>query len=83
MRVELLYTPGCSSYRKALNLLETVIAEERLPCPVELKEVEHETAPQITVDGESLNAKIPCIEELRSLLSKRWHMLTGMILQNA
>ncbi len=36
MRIELLYTPGCSSYKKALDVLETVIAEERLPIPVEL-----------------------------------------------
>ena len=35
MRVELLYTPGCSSYKKALSTLETVIAEERLPLHIE------------------------------------------------
>ena len=36
MRVELIYKPGCSFYRKTLENLETVIAEERLPIPVEI-----------------------------------------------
>lgn len=83
MRVELLYTPGCRSYRRALSILETAIAEERLPCPVELQEVEHMSSPLIKVDGEEQAVKkvgeLPCIEELRNLLSRRWHKLTGMV----
>jgi hypothetical protein len=36
MRIELFYTPGCNSYKKALDILQTVIAEERLPLHVEV-----------------------------------------------
>lgn len=78
MRVELHYTPGCRSYKQALNLLEAAIAEERLPCSVELKEVELMASPLITVDGEAYvkHSSISAgFEELCNLLSRRWHKM--------
>lgn len=80
MRVELVYTPGCTSYKKALHLLETVIAEERLPLYVELHEAGNGQGPCIKVDGESLgDSAHSCVEELRSMISRRWHDLTAML----
>ncbi len=95
MRIELIYAPGCSTYRRTLSVLETVIAEERLPIPVELQETEsHKSDPFIKIDGIShalegescthsstnrlVGAGLPCMEQLRSLLSKRWRELTEM-----
>ena len=80
MRVELVYIPGCTSYRKALDLLETIIAEERLPIPVELTERAGSHAPSIRLDGEALaDSAHGCVEELRALLCRRWHELTSMM----
>ncbi|MBX9569952.1 MAG: hypothetical protein K2X77_13725 [Candidatus Obscuribacterales bacterium] len=82
MRVELVYTPGCTSYRKALHLLETVIAEERLPIYVELQvhEGSEGQTPCIKVDGEKLSDSAhQCVEELRGLISRRWNELTAML----
>jgi hypothetical protein len=61
MRVELIYTPGCNSYKRALNTLETVIAEERLPIPVELVESgQHHmvVSPTIRINGRDI-AELP------------------------
>ena len=57
MRVELIYSPGCVSYKKALSTLETVIAEERLPLHVEMVEAPKniENSPRICIDGQYLN----------------------------
>jgi hypothetical protein len=58
MRVELIYAPGCSSYKKARNTLETVIAEEGLPVPVELVE-EHSQIhgePTLRINGNVVHA---------------------------
>ena len=83
MRVELVYTPGCTTYKKALHLLETVIAEERLPIPVELTAHPAESdkqAPSIRLDGVALSdAAHGCGEELRLLLCRRWNELTSMM----
>lgn len=80
MRVELVYTPGCTSYRAALHLLETVIAEERLPIYVELREVAEGQGPCIKLDGETLSdSSHHCVEELRTLIARRWHELTAML----
>ena len=80
MRVELVYTPGCTSYKKALHLLETVIAEERLPLYVELHETGEGQKPCIKLDGETLSDSAHhCVEELRALISRRWHDLTNML----
>lgn len=51
MRVELIYSPGCNSYKKALDILETVIAEERLPIAIEMQEVDEGLAPVIRING--------------------------------
>jgi hypothetical protein len=91
MRVELIYAPGCNTYRKALHVLETVIAEERLPIPVELSErASHALEPVIKIDNEVLEShahsesecgqkavgKLPCIEQVRNILSNKWRELT-------
>ncbi len=55
MRVELIYTPGCKVSRKTLDNLQTVIAEEQLPIPVEVIEKnEHLAANTIRIDGDDL-----------------------------
>ena len=61
MRVELIYAPGCNSYKKLLDKLETVIAEERLPIPVHVIESpsgtsEYKPNPTIRIDGDEINA---------------------------
>jgi hypothetical protein len=85
MRIELFYKPGCKSYKKALGILETVIAEERLPIHVELTETtdshgSHE--PRIKLDGETVSESAhSCMEELRSQISMKWHDLTSKMLR--
>lgn len=59
MRVELIYTPGCQFSKGTLDALETVIAEERLPIPVEIIERsdtnrEHSASHTIFIDGDKL-----------------------------
>ncbi len=54
MRVELIYSPGCNTYKKALDVLETVIAEERLPIAIEMQQVTDGLAPVIRVNGTAL-----------------------------
>lgn len=77
MRVELIYAPGCGSYRQALNTLETVIAEERLPLPVELVESGTDE-PKLRIDGEDCGVPrvLQCIETLRDTLSTKWIDIT-------
>ena len=77
MRLELLYAPGCSTYKQALNALEIVIAEERLPLPVELVEdhTENKDAPQLRIDGEIVSSKqklLQSVEMLRDIISEKW-----------
>lgn len=80
MRVELVYKPGCTSYRKALHLLETVIAEERLPIAVVLTETTECHHPKILLEGESLGESAQhCIDEIGHHIAKRWHDLTKMM----
>lgn len=82
MRIELVYSPGCTSYRKALGLLETVIAEEQLPIAVQLTEASESHAPKIKLDGESLaESAHHCIEELRGHISAKWTELTSKMLR--
>ena len=54
MRVELIYAPGCNTYKRALDVLETVIAEERLPIPVEVTQDSQSLAPRIKINGDEL-----------------------------
>ena len=73
MRVELVYTPGCTTYKKALHLLETV---ELTAHPAE----SDKQAPSIRLDGVALSdAAHGCGEELRLLLCRRWNELTSMM----
>lgn len=78
MRVELIYAPGCLSYRKALHTLETVIAEERLPVPIELVEENDNVEPFLRIDGEAVGTPkvLTCMETLRDTLSTKWTELT-------
>jgi hypothetical protein len=54
MRVELVYAPGCSTYKKALHVLETVIAEERLPIAIEMIEEGDDSNPRVRINGAEL-----------------------------
>lgn len=56
MRVELMYEPG-SSIRRVLDILETAIAEERLPVPVELIEFDGQPrrAPVVRIEGQEFS----------------------------
>jgi len=82
MRIELFYKPGCKSYKKALGILETVIAEERLPIHVELTETNESHEPRIKVEGETVSESAHnCMEELRSQISTKWHELTSKMLR--
>lgn len=92
MRVELIYTPGCNSYKRTLELLETVIAEERLPIPVELVEAGSlkSSVVSLRINGQEFDqgrscehlhavtelSPIACIDNLRELLSRKWQELT-------
>ncbi len=81
MHVELLYTPGCGTFKKAQGALESVIAEERLPIPVHLKESAEHRLPTIMLDGEPLSKEHHCFDEhcmddLRGEISRRWNAFT-------
>lgn len=85
MRVEVIYAPGCSSYRKAISTLETVIAEERYPIPVESFECSSQNHgnPSIRINGISHSSAGQHQENLRDLLLHNWkelneHQLLGV-----
>lgn len=82
MRIELLYSPGCSNYKKALSMLEYIIAEEQLPLPVELVEDTRQTSPSVRIDGE-LQEKTSCHETVRSALREKWTDRTAKQLLSA
>lgn len=79
MRIELLYTPGCSNYKKALSTLEYIIAEERLPLQVELVEncANEEGEPTVRINGVLVNKAAAksqhCLEHVREAISHKWH----------
>ena len=74
MRVELVYAPGCNVLGLARNTLEMVIAEERLPIPVELVEDHtHGISPSVRIDG--ICHVGHHFDHLRDLLSGRWKEL--------
>jgi len=81
MRVEVLYSPGCKVSKSVRNTLETVIAEERLPIPVEMVENEQEdfSPPTIRIDGHEVrhNSTLHTLDHFRDLLTGRWHELTS------
>jgi hypothetical protein len=89
MRVELMYEPG-SSIRRVLDILETAIAEERLPVPVELVEVtEIRRAPVVRIEGQEFSCLqltpvgpsngrhevSSFIDQVRRVLSEKWSEL--------
>lgn len=78
MRVELIYRPGCSSYSSVRDTLEMVIAEERLPIPVELVEAGNQSSPRIRINGneEHDSGITNTLEALTDLLSRKWKELT-------
>jgi hypothetical protein len=81
MRVELLYSPGCNAYKSVRNTLETVIAEERLPIPVELvEENSHSNPPLLRIDGHEFRDSTHTLEHLRDLLCGQWHEHAGSAL---
>jgi hypothetical protein len=86
MRIELLYSPGCSSYKKALDTLEHIIAEERLPLPVELVEDHGYICgePKVRIDGELLTQlgrkshsyTSGYLDHVQEILCYKWKQLT-------
>lgn len=80
MRVELIYKPGCSSYSSVRDTLEKVIAEERLPIPVELVEAcsQENASPRIRINGneEHDSGITNTLESLTDLLSRKWKEIT-------
>lgn len=79
MRIELLYSPDCNSYRKALHTLEYIIAEERLPIPVELVECKvqgKKDKPSVRINGVEVQrtkeTPVNCLEHVREAISKKW-----------
>ncbi len=78
MRVELIYRPGCSNYSSVRDTLEMVIAEERLPIPVELVEAGNQASPRIRINGNDVQDSgiTHTLESLTDLLSKKWKELT-------
>jgi hypothetical protein len=81
MRVELLYAPGCSSYKSARNTLETLIAQEGLPVPIELVENTEQKhgEPQLRIHGNNVHTSSASqhIEHMRDAICKHWQELTG------
>jgi hypothetical protein len=85
MRVELVYSPGCHEYKSLRNSLETVIAEECLPIPVEMVEDVHKNiSPVIKVDGHVVSTETANIlEQFRNLLCGRWQEINEHPLNRA
>jgi hypothetical protein len=82
MRVELIYAPGCNLYKSIRDTLETVIAEERLPIPVEMVEDGVDLGrPIIRIDGQLVEYVVATFDQLRDILSCRWrdHHTEGLI----
>ena len=91
MRVELMYEPG-SSIRRVLDILETAIAEERLPVPVQLIEMSEQPrrAPVVRIEGQEFsclqltpvgtscsgNEISTFIDQVRHLLAEKWSEFT-------
>lgn len=75
MRVELIYHPNCNLYQSVYKVLEDVIADERLPIPVEMVEDKvHSNAPYIRLDGHLImNTKNNnSFNQLRDFVRKKW-----------
>jgi hypothetical protein len=80
MRVELLYAPGCNSFKKARNYLETVIAEEGLPVAVMLIEEPGQVhgSPSLRINGNVVHNS-PMhhhADHFRDAICKHWKEMT-------
>jgi hypothetical protein len=79
MRVELIYHPGCDLYKSVHKVLEDVIAEERLPIPVEMVEDNvHFNSPCIRIDGHII-MKVKdnhTFDHFRKFLYEKWAEIT-------
>ena len=80
MRIELVYRPDSDTYKSVQKMLEDVIAEERLPIPVEMIEDKNASFPSIRIDGRIVNKKgiRHTFEYLRDLISRKWNELHHM-----
>ena len=80
MRIELIYRPDSDQYRSVKKMLEDVIAEERLPIPVEMIEDKNAKFPSIRIDGRIVNKQNirHTFEYLRDLISRKWMEVTNM-----
>jgi hypothetical protein len=80
MRLELLYAPGCSSYKSARTTLERVIAEEGLPLPIEYIEESGQLdgAPTLRINGSIMHGPplVHHIENLRDAICRQWKEIT-------
>lgn len=84
MRVELIYAPGCSLYKSVRETLESVIAEERLPIPVEMVEDGVDLgSPRIRIDGQFVESVVATFDQLRDILSGRWRELNDAPMRRA
>jgi hypothetical protein len=85
MRVELVYSPGCHQYKSLRNSLETVIAEECLPIPVEMvEETDKTNYPFVRIDGHIVSSETANIlEQFRNLLCGRWQEINEHPLNRA
>jgi hypothetical protein len=84
MRVELIYAPGCSLYKSVRETLESVIAEERLPIPVEMVEDGADLGrPKIRIDGQVVDYVVATFDQFRDILCGRWRELTDGSLRGA
>jgi hypothetical protein len=75
MRVELIYNPKCELYKSVHKVLEDIIAEERLPIPVEMVEDKtNANPPFIRLDGHLImNIKRDhTFDHLRDFVHKKW-----------
>ncbi len=76
MKIELLHIPGCRTYKKIKNILESIVAEERLPIAIETTESEQsKILPMIKIDGCEVNdsQSLSLRELLCNTILKRWY----------
>ncbi len=76
MKIELLHIPGCRTYKKIKNILESIVAEERLPIAIETTESEQsKILPMVKIDGREVNdsQSLSLRELLCNTILKRWY----------
>jgi hypothetical protein len=84
MNIEFLYWEGCPSHAEALELLQTVLAEQSVEATVELREVRTESeaqalrfpgSPTIRVEGRDVDA--PGADGRPALTCRIYHLADG------